>query len=96
MSSRTSEECVTLAADTAADQDARSHAIHELKLANECDELAKLVLNENIETQFRQQALQSLETPQCDSMLQRLVEDDSLPQSLQQEAEKLLEETENS
>lgn len=92
MSSRTPEECVEVAVNASADQEDRSEAIHELKMANECDELAELVLMDDLENQLRQQALRSLGTPQCDSMIQRLIEDGSLDQSLQQEAENLLSE----
>lgn len=96
MSSRTPKECVDLAVDASADQDDRVDAIHELKLANECDELARLASNDDIDDQLRQQALRSLGTAQCDSMLRRLVEDESLHQSLQEEAKNLLSEIENS
>jgi hypothetical protein len=71
-------------------------AIHELKLANECDELARLASNDDINDQLRQQALRSLGTAQCDSMLRKLVKDESLQQSLQEEAKNLLSEIEDS
>lgn len=53
MSSRTPTECVELAANASADQDDRMDAIHELKLANECDELARLASNDDINDQLR-------------------------------------------
>ena len=77
MSSRTPQECVELAVNASADQDDRIDTIHELKLANECDELARLVSNDDIDNQFRQQALRSLGTAQCDSMLRRLLRVDN-------------------
>lgn len=96
MSSRTPTECVELAANASADQDDRMDAIHELKLANECDELARLASTDDIDDQFRQQALRSLGTAQCDSMLRKLVEDESLQQSLQEKAKNLLSKMESS
>lgn len=92
MSSRTPTECVELAVDASADRDAREEAIHELKLANECDELAALVRNEDLEEELRRRALRSLGTSQCDSMLEKLAADDSLDRSLRREAEDVLEE----
>lgn len=95
MSSRTPRECVALAVDASADRDDRADAIHDLKMANECDELAELALRDELDDELRQQALRSLGTPQCDSMLRRLVENDSLDRSLQREAENLLGEMED-
>lgn len=90
MSSRTPQECVELAVDTSAEPDDREDAIHELKMANECDELAELVLNGDIEERFRQRALRSLGSSQCDSMLERLVEAGSLDHQFHSDAEELL------
>lgn len=95
MSSRTPKECVALAVDESADQEDRADAIHELKMANECDELAELASHDDVGHELRQQALRALGTPQCDSMLRRLVEGDSLDRTLQQEAENLLSGMEN-
>ena len=93
-SSRTPTECVELALDTEADSDDREDAIHELRAANECDELASLASNPDIEEQYRRRALQGLDTSQCESMLEQLVEEDSLDPSLQRAAEELLQERE--
>ena len=90
MSSRTPKECVELVVDTSADSADRENAIHELKMANECDELARIVLNEDIEKLYRQQALRAIGTPQCDTTLDRLVEEESLEPSLQETGKKLL------
>ena len=60
-------------------------------MANECDELAKIVLNEDIEKSYRKQALRAIGTPQCDTTLDRLVEDESLEPSLQETAQELLQ-----
>lgn len=78
MSSRTPEECVELALDDGADADDRERAIHELKLANECDELGQLVRRESLAEEYRRGALRALETPQCGATLRELVEDDDL------------------
>lgn len=92
MSSRTPEDCVALAVDASADPENRENAIHELKMANECDELAELASNDEIDGRYRTQALRFLGTPQCDSTLRRLVEEESLGSSLQETAEELLRE----
>ena len=93
MSSRTPEECVDLAVDASADPDNRESAIHELKMANECDELAEIASNDDLEDRYREQALRSLGTRQCDTMLQRLVEEESLAPPLQETATEILRET---
>lgn len=91
MSSRTPAECTDLALDDGADEETRAGAIRELKTANECDELADIVRTERIADRYRQQALEALATPQCDSTLRQLVDDADLEGSLQRDAEELLE-----
>lgn len=91
MSSRTPKECVELAVDTSADSGDRENAIHELEMANERDELAKIVLNGDIEESYRQQALRVIGTLQRDATLERLVEEESLESSFQETAEELLQ-----
>lgn len=95
MSSRTPEECVELATDASADREDREEALEALKLANECDELADLVRTEDLEDQYRQQAIHFMGTAQCDSMLQTLVDEESLEQPLQREAEEVLSDLES-
>lgn len=90
MSSRTPTECVDVATDSSASDEARREGIHALKQANECDELAALVRNEDLEERFRREALEALETPQCDTTLTQLVEEDSLNQELHNKASDLL------
>lgn len=90
MSSRTPEECVELALDESATESEREDAIHELEMANECDELDALVRRESLSDGLRQCALQALATPQCDTMLRRLAGEESLEPSLRQEAENIL------
>jgi hypothetical protein len=94
MSSRTPEECVDLAVDESATEERRDTAIHELEMANECDELANLVRTDDLDGRYRRRALRALATPQCDSTLQRLAEDDALDRSLREAAEELLGEVE--
>ncbi len=91
MSSRTPQECIDRALDESADGETRSAAIHELKTANECDELEALVRRESLDEQYRRQALEALATPQCDSTLRELVEEDPIGGSLQDDAAALLE-----
>ena len=94
MSSRTPEECVEVARDESAAEDERDDAIHELKMANECDELEGLVRATEIQDRYRQRALRALATPQCDSTLRELVEEGELDGSLREEASDLLDGTE--
>lgn len=98
MSSRTPEECIELAVDESAEEGRREDAIRELKLANECDELARLARMDDLPDRYREQAVAALATPQCDTTLRALVEDgdagDALDGSLWEEAERLLAETE--
>lgn len=91
MSSRTPTECVDLATDDDAPDDARSEAIQELKHANECDELAALVRSIDLEAEFRRVALDALATPQCDSTLSDLGQDGGLEEDLRSKAAELLE-----
>ena len=95
MSSRTPEECIEVVVDESAGESQREGAIRELKLANECDELASLVRADDLSEQYRELALRALVTPQCDTMLSGLAEDEGLGQSLRDEAERLLAETED-
>lgn len=95
MSSRTPQECVKLAVDSSADPADRESAIDTLEAANECDELADIVSNGDIEERFRRQALDAVGRPQCRAMLERLVEDGSLDAPLAETAEELLAETDD-
>ena len=94
MSSRTPEECIELVVDESAGEDQREDAIHELKLANECDELASLARRDGLSERYRELALRALVTPQCDTTLYGLVEDEGIDQSIRDEAKCLLAETE--
>ena len=90
MSSRTPTECVDLATDPSANSADRIDAIHALKRANECDELAALVVMETLDESLRREALDTLATPQCDSTLENLVEDGELNAELHERASDLL------
>ena len=94
MSSRTPVECVEVAVDASKDPDEREGAIHDLEMANECDELADLAVNEDLADRYRRLALRAIGTPQCDTTLQRLVEEESLEPPLREEAAELLQERE--
>ncbi|WP_436927640.1 hypothetical protein [Halosimplex amylolyticum] len=91
MSSRTPTECIELTIDSSASDEDRKDAIHALKQANECDELAHLVQTESLEDRFRHQALEALATPQCDSTLRDLSEGELSDRELREKASDLLE-----
>lgn len=93
VSSRTPEECIDLATDESAAQEDREAAIDALKLSNDCDDLEDLVRMESLQERYRRHALQALATPQCDSTLRVLADDDALETELRDEADSLLEET---
>ena len=80
------------AMDESGEAEARESAINDLETANECDRLAELVRTDDIEDQYREQALEGLGHPQCQSTLETLVEEDDLPESLRDRAETLVEE----
>lgn len=92
MSSRTPQECVDLAVDSSAVHADRENAIDTLEAANECDELAEIVTNGDIEMDLREQALRALATPQCNATIRNVVDEDSLDSSLQRKAERRLQE----
>ena len=79
--------------DESSDESTRKQAIEDLEAANECDTLAELVRNEDLESQYREQALKSLGHPQCKPMLERVVESGEVPESQREKAEELLQET---
>ena len=79
--------------DESSDDQRREEAIEGLEAANECDMLADIVRDDDIDSRFREQALNSLGHPQCKSMLETVVESEDLPESQQQRAEQLLQET---
>lgn len=79
--------------DSSSDEESREQAIEGLEAANECDMLADLVRNDDLEDRYREQALSSLGHPQCESMLETLVENDDLSDAYLERAEQLLRET---
>ncbi|MDS0260953.1 hypothetical protein NDI56_16245 [Haloarcula sp. S1CR25-12] len=93
MSSRTPTEYVDRATDSTASEADRIEAIHALKTANECDELAALVRNHDIERQFRNEALEAMGTPRCDDTLQFLVDRDVLDPDMRSRAVEILDST---
>ena len=90
MSSRTPTECIDLSTDTSANEIDRKDAIRALQRANECDELAELVRTSTLDDQYRRVALEALATPQCDSTLEILADDDSLDHERRDAAQTLL------
>ncbi|MDS0282676.1 hypothetical protein [Haloarcula onubensis] len=93
MSSRTPDEYVDRATDSTASDANRKEAIHALETANECDELAALVRDHDIEAQFRHEALEAMGTPQCADTLQLLVDEDVLDSEMQSSAVEILDRT---
>ncbi|MBX0305592.1 hypothetical protein [Haloarcula salinisoli] len=91
MSSRTPTEYVEKATDSSASEADRKEAIHALKTANECDELAAIVRNHDIEAQFRKEALEAMGTSQCDGTLQLLVDEEVLDSDMQSRAVEILD-----
>jgi hypothetical protein len=89
----TPEENLRTAVDESTESDARERAIDELETANECDTLAELVRNADLEERYRERALTNLAHPQCKRTLRSLVDDGDVPESLRDRAETLLEET---
>ncbi|NEU55909.1 hypothetical protein [Halorussus sp. MSC15.2] len=81
------------ALDESSDAAARERAIGELETANECDRLADLAREDDLDETYREQALSGLAHPQCKSMLRQVAEDGDLPESLRDRAETLLEDT---
>lgn len=88
----TPSEDYETAADSSNDREERERGIDELETANECDLLADLLLDEDLETPFREQALDRLATMQCKPTLETIVEERPLPEDLQAQAEHLLAE----
>lgn len=70
----------------------REQAIDELRTANECKRLAELVEANELEMQYREQALTSVANPQCKPTLEMLAENEDLPEPLRKEAGSLLQE----
>lgn len=89
----TPEENFETAVDEAGETEARERAINQLETASDCDRLADLVRMDDLEEQYREQALTSLAHPQCKPVLRTLVESGNLPESLQERAETLLRDT---
>lgn len=89
----TPEENFETARDESSDGDARERAINQLEAANECDMLADLVRNGDLEKEYREQALKSLAHPQCKPMLETLVEDGDLSETYQEKGKSLLSQT---
>ena len=89
----TPEENFETAIDESSEREARLQAIGVLETANECDSLADIVTKEDLDEQYREEALDGLGHPQCRSTLEVLVDDGDLTESLREHAESLLSET---
>ncbi|WP_137284911.1 hypothetical protein [Halorussus salinisoli] len=89
----TPEDNYETALDASSDAAARERAIGELETANDCDKLADLAREDDLDETYREQALAGLAHPQCKSMLREVAEDGDVPESLRERAETLLEDT---
>lgn len=89
----TAEENFEIAIDGSRDPEERERAIGGLETANACSELAALVEEADVDRRYRERALENLAHPQCKPTLERLVEDDAVPDGLYGRAESLLEGT---
>lgn len=89
----TPESDFETAVDESNDKQTREDAIDELRTANECDRLADLARMDDLADEFREQAVEKLAHPQCKPMLETLVENEELPDTLHEQAATLLEET---
>lgn len=81
------------AVDDSSDPEARERAISDLETANDCDKLAEIARRDDLEDRYRERALEGLAHPQCRSILQRVADDEALPESLRDRGEALLEDT---
>lgn len=89
----TPEENVEIALDESYDDSARESAIDDLETANECDRLADVVLDDDVDDRYRKRALTGLAHPQCTATLRTLAGNGDLPQSMRERAEELLDDT---
>jgi hypothetical protein len=89
----TPEENAEIAVDESKDPSAREEAIDDLRAANECSRLTDIALNDDIDDRYREQAVTNLAHPQCKPALRALVERSELPESMQNRAEELLDDT---
>jgi len=89
----TPEENFEIACDESSDRAERETAIGELETANECDSLADLARMDDLDETLRERALSGMARPQCEQMLRELAEGEELPESLQKQAETLLDDT---
>lgn len=89
----TPEESFETVVDGSREAEARTDAIEQLATANECDRLEDLVRSADLDEQYREKALTSLANPQCKSTLEQLVDHEEIPETMQDKAETLLQET---
>lgn len=81
------------AVDDSSDPEARERAIGDLETANDCDKLAEIARQDDIEDRYRERALEGLAHPQCRSILEQVADGGALPESLRDRAQALLDET---
>lgn len=81
-----------IAVDESTADERREQAIDELRTANECKRLAELVEADELEMQYREQALTSVAHPQCKPTLEMLAENEDLSEPLRKGAGSLLQE----
>lgn len=81
------------AVDSSNDEETREQAIDDLEAANECDMLADLVRNDELDDTFRERALTGLAHPQCEATLESLADSGDVSETYSERASRLLEET---
>lgn len=79
------------AVDKKPDRDEREDAIDALADADECDKLAVIAQMSGLDGPLRRRALNAMGRAECTDVLRALVEDGGLDESLQSDAERLLE-----
>lgn len=87
------EKSFEIAVDQTNDRPTRTNAIDELESANECSRLAEIVQRDDLEDQYREEAVIKMASPQCKDTLESLLAAGELPDFITERAETLLQET---
>ncbi|MFB6163599.1 MAG: hypothetical protein ABEJ31_00395 [Haloarculaceae archaeon] len=92
----TREENLETALDGDRDEDARIEAVDRLETANDCDKIADVLTADDATDALRERALEGLASPQCQEMLQSMLEDDRIPDGYRDRAEGMVQGEEGS
>lgn len=88
----TPEQSLEVALDETADRERREAAIRQLHTANECDGLAAVATGDGVPDDLRRLAVEAMGGPQCEEMLEVLLEDGELSGDLEERAAELVRE----